>query len=122
MLMAGSNGLLYNLQTDGAYDTALMPLPTFHYDKGRTGWHRLSPTGVEERPVTAVRRAWPTIVRGVLSLPVAGRRSPAALIDACGRKVLDLQPGLNDVRHLGPGIYFMRAIGTAEATRLVMVD
>jgi hypothetical protein len=53
----------------------------------------------------------PTIVRGVLALPVSPRprvsESPC-LLDACGRKVLDLSPGANDVRALAPGVYFIR--------------
>ena len=31
-----------------------------------------------------------------------------ALLDAAGRKVLDLHPGPNDVRSLAPGVYFVR--------------
>ena len=30
------------------------------------------------------------------------------LLDACGRKLLDLGPGVNDVRALAPGVYFVR--------------
>jgi hypothetical protein len=35
-------------------------------------------------------------------------QEPSAVLDAVGRKVMDLQPGANDIRHLSPGIYFMR--------------
>ena len=65
----------------------------------------------------------PTIVRGVLVLPrdmtclghdpdsPGGIGScPALLQDAFGRKVMDLLPGPNDVRHLAPGVYFVRAV------------
>ena len=31
-----------------------------------------------------------------------------ALLDACGRKVMDLVPGPNDVSRLSPGVYFVR--------------
>ncbi len=31
------------------------------------------------------------------------------LLDAAGRKVMDLHPGDNDIRHLSPGIYFVRS-------------
>jgi len=30
------------------------------------------------------------------------------LLDISGRKVLDLQPGPNDVSRLAPGVYFVR--------------
>jgi hypothetical protein len=38
--------------------------------------------------------------------PKTGDR--AELLDVTGRQVLKLQPGANDVRHLSPGIYFVR--------------
>jgi hypothetical protein len=47
-----------------------------------------------------------TVVRGLLRVPV--RPNPSRLLDACGRKVLDLLPGPNDVRALAPGVYFLR--------------
>ena len=90
-----------------------MPLPTFHYDKWRTGWYRLSPTGVaEERGTHHAARITPnaTVIRGVLDLPGSsfGIRN-SSLIDAAGRRVLDLAPGANDVSSLAPGVYFVRA-------------
>jgi len=75
--------------------------------------------GVEETPSAEVRTTKvATIVRGVLVLPGLGTRSElpernsvmsrAALLDISGRKVLDLNPGANDVRALAPGVYFVR--------------
>jgi hypothetical protein len=52
-----------------------------------------------------------TLVRGVLHLPeaVGGERSAVAVpLDIAGRVVLALHSGLNDVRHLAPGVYFVR--------------
>ncbi|MEO0086057.1 MAG: SBBP repeat-containing protein [candidate division WOR-3 bacterium] len=49
-----------------------------------------------------------TIVRGVLFLPKSTRASSSWLLDASGRKVLELAPGANDVRHLSPGVYLVR--------------
>ena len=70
-------------------------------------------TGIAETPGAEVRAAnrLPTVVRGVLRLPVIAGIKPRAtrcLLDACGRKVLDLQSGTNDVRGLAPGVYFVR--------------
>ncbi|MFO7675597.1 MAG: T9SS type A sorting domain-containing protein [bacterium] len=48
--------------------------------------------------------------------------SRAALLDASGRKVMELQPGDNDVRHLAPGVYFVRRQDTGESARLVLVE
>jgi len=64
----------------------------------------------DERGATNVG---PTIIRGVLLLPEAkgdGRQANGVLIDAMGRKVLDLHHGPNDVRSLVPGVYFVRAV------------
>jgi|GEM_PF-4617075 len=58
--------------------------------------------GVMNRP--------PTIVRGVFVLSPSPRPRVSAspcLLDACGRKVLDLRPGPNDVRALAPGVFFV---------------
>ncbi len=49
-----------------------------------------------------------TIVRGALQL--AGE-VPAGLLDITGRKVMELAPGENDIRHLSPGVYFLKAEG-----------
>jgi hypothetical protein len=53
----------------------------------------------------------PTIVRGVVWLVPTTSYKPqaASLLDISGRKVLGLKPGANDVRHLSPGVYFVRA-------------
>jgi hypothetical protein len=72
----------------------------------------LSPVsaGVGDWPLTghvaSSVRAWPTIVANVLHLREA---EPAAVYAPSGRKVADLQPGANDVRHLPPGVYFVAA-------------
>jgi len=69
--------------------------------------------GTDERskPQAASPKLGPSIIRGVLFLsddrrPETGDR--AALLDVAGRKVLNLRPGSNDVRHLAPGVYFCR--------------
>jgi len=68
--------------------------------------------GIEEMANEEVRmtNGGATIVRGVLNLQPAryNRQSEICLLDAAGRKVLDLKPGANDVRQLAPGVYFVR--------------
>lgn len=49
----------------------------------------------------------PSVSRGTLLLP-ADQRAGATLRDASGRKVMELQPGENDVTRLAPGVYFVR--------------
>jgi hypothetical protein len=51
-----------------------------------------------------------TVVQGVLWLPQASSLKPRAssrLMDIAGRRVLDLEPGANDVSRLAPGVYFV---------------
>lgn len=67
---------------------------------------------VEETPNHAARTPdmVPTIVRGVLMYqPTAGSLRPTAeLMDIAGRRVTDLKSGDNDIRHIAPGVYFLR--------------
>ncbi len=65
--------------------------------------------GVEEATNAELRatNCEPTVVRGVLHLEDRGPRTGdrAELLDATGRKVLDLHVGANDVGVLAPGVY-----------------
>ena len=73
-------------------------------------------TGIEEMTNVECRMAnGQTIVRGVLSLGAGHDRNSLAnsgscpkpvLLDAAGRRVMELEPGDNDVSHLAPGVYF----------------
>jgi hypothetical protein len=69
-------------------------------------------SGIEETPSAELRPATtPTIVRGLLFLPVAPSDVQVAdLLDASGRSVTLLQRGANDVSKLSPGVYFVRAV------------
>ncbi|MEO0080107.1 MAG: hypothetical protein ABIK44_05470 [candidate division WOR-3 bacterium] len=61
--------------------------------------------GIEEgrQPTANNSQRTATIVRGVLFLPAVS----ACLLDASGRKVMELSPGANDVSRLAPGVYFV---------------
>ncbi len=107
IMMTGSDGNFYVWNTQGRYTSATMPLPTYQYDQQRTGWFRFRPTGIEEPPQHTAGhiKSIATIVRDVLFLP---RAEDACLLDISGRKVMKLRPGINNVRHLVPGVYFIR--------------
>jgi hypothetical protein len=64
----------------------------------------------------------PTVVRNILFLPEASSREPQAanLLDAAGRKVLELHSGANDIRRLAPGVYFIRE-AQAQVVRKVVI-
>jgi hypothetical protein len=80
----------------------------------------------EERPspIACRQSALATVVRGRLLIPQPANcnlQTRLVLLDATGRKLLSLHPGPNDISHLAPGIYFIRAL-TAEhplTTRVV---
>ena len=86
--------------------------------------------GVEEgRQLTAnSSRPTTTIARGDLHLSASGvkRGASSVLLDAAGRKVMELHAGANDVRRLAPGVYFVReaqaqAQAQARAIRKIVV-
>ncbi|MEO0070733.1 MAG: hypothetical protein ABIK39_01415, partial [candidate division WOR-3 bacterium] len=73
--------------------------------------------GIEEglQPTANRSRLTATIVRKVLRWnktedrgPKTEDRAQAFLVDVTGRKVLELKPGDNDIRHLAPGVYFIK--------------
>jgi hypothetical protein len=82
-----------------------------------------TPPGIEEAMGAEVRavKPGPTVVKGVLVLGAAvdSRQRAvdrAELLDAAGRKVMDLKPGANDVRMLAPGVYFVRGPKTEDGS------
>ena len=95
------------------------------------------PTAVAEHPQSLAPRPSPiaSVVRGVLYLQaprdmtempgISDRVPRPALLDATGRRLLDLAPGPNDLSRLAPGVYFVcpSAVGTqpAAASRIVLV-
>jgi hypothetical protein len=86
-----------------------------------------SAPGIEgiHKPQAASYKLEPTIVRGVLNLGVHSRQNTeyrAELLDAAGRKVIELHAGATDVSGLPPGVYFVRgAQAYAKAVRKVIV-
>ncbi|MEO0080991.1 MAG: hypothetical protein ABIL25_01705 [candidate division WOR-3 bacterium] len=81
-------------------------------------WGKLSPLpGTEEAPNAGGRvlDVGPTIVRGSLFLPSALLSTRYSLLTPDGRKAMDLQPGNNDIRHLAPGVYFVREYSAFSA-------
>jgi hypothetical protein len=57
-----------------------------------------------------VQRTRATVCRGELFLPQAGMANdqvPMIMLDVSGRKVVDLRLGINDIRQVAPGIYFV---------------
>ncbi|OYD16230.1 hypothetical protein CH330_03475 [candidate division WOR-3 bacterium JGI_Cruoil_03_51_56] len=82
----------------------------------------------EERPTM---NRLPTIVRGVLHLGAGLGHNPNSpggiglcpapcLLDAAGRKVMELHLGANDIRHLSPGVYFVRREKNNQTTKVVI--
>ena len=68
--------------------------------------HKLTPTEPALQP---------TLVRGILTVPLsADGWRPATLHDPTGRLVMVLKPGDNDIRHIAPGVYFVRGPETED--------
>jgi len=70
--------------------------------------------------VVSAVRLWPNPAADWLWLD--GTESPV-LYSVSGRKVMVLDPGRNDLRHLSPGVYFVRFAGKNEmvTTKMVLV-
>ena len=75
----------------------------------------------EHTPEPLSGRPSETISRGMLRLPGSEN---AGLLDITGRQVMELQTGENDIRHLAPGIYFVRTAdsGKRPAVRKVVIQ
>ncbi len=80
------------------------------------------PLGIADRPYCALPDAQPTIVRGTLFLPSLPRGTRCSLLNAAGRRVADLVAGPNDVRHVAPGVHFVRTTGKPAAGRILLID
>jgi hypothetical protein len=102
-----------------------------NYGEGEIWFATNAPLGVAEEPsrrqTGGAEANAATVVRNVLFLPKMGTApsgavpiSTSSLLDASGRKVMELQPGANDVSHLGPGVYFVRE-AQAQAVRKVVL-
>jgi len=107
---------------------AHLPWPMYRHDPHLTAAYVPTPSGITAGPRAAAGpRRTATVVRGVLVLPrdmtdfrpgKSGRVPRPMLLDACGRKVMALVPGPNDVSGLGPGVYFVQSGSTR--TKLVV--
>jgi hypothetical protein len=103
---------------DNAPWIARRGLPTVPIAEDSPGRNLLSTTGTTT----------PFIVRGSLSLSGSSSSfQTSSLLDASGRKVMELQPGRNDIRHLAPGVYFVGRPETGDggprtAVRKVVVQ
>ncbi|UCG42325.1 MAG: T9SS type A sorting domain-containing protein [candidate division WOR-3 bacterium] len=78
----------------------------------------------EDRARRGARPSSLSVCSGILRLP--GKQT-ADLLDIAGRRVTDLQPGLNDIRRVAPGVYFVRGPETEDGrpkveTRKVVIQ
>jgi hypothetical protein len=77
----------------------------------------------EPQPPVAHKPVGATIARAVLHVPeteMTNAQYPMTLLDVAGRRVMDLQPGENDVRHLSPGVYFVQGEPAARPTKVII--
>jgi hypothetical protein len=95
-------GFVYVGTYDGRFDSSYVGVWILQFYGGG---------GVEERlsAEVPIAKHLPAVVRGVLIIGDRRQKTGdrAELLDASGRKVLDLEPGANDVSALAPGVYFV---------------
>jgi hypothetical protein len=99
-----------------------------NYDSSTISVIRDSMSGIEEspKPQASSRKPAATVVRGAVWLAPTTSPKPqaASLLDAAGRKVMELHSGANDVSRLAPGVYFVQkaqAQAQAQAARKVVI-
>jgi len=83
----------------------------------RTGYVGIS----EKNPIVVRTTLTPTLINGVLNLKSADPKLSASLLDASGRKVLNLKTGTNDLTHLAPGVYFILRNHSSEPEPVILV-
>jgi uncharacterized delta-60 repeat protein len=84
----------------------------------------LATSGIAETPRAEMRTPTrgATIVRTSLHLTSSLNPSiPSSLLDASGRRALDLRAGPNDVSRLAPGVYFVHVPGRTSPTRVLVL-
>jgi hypothetical protein len=113
MAQTGDGGFIitgYTRSSDLGYDKVVLLIKTDA--DGRIAVAKAEPHATH-KPAPA------TIARAVLYMPeteMTNAQYPMTLLDVAGRKAMDLHPGPNDVRHLAPGVYFVRPAGTVPAS------
>jgi hypothetical protein len=93
-------------------DTTSQPVIAYWRDGSIVVAHGMDIVGqAEERQKPTANSLQPTasVIRNVLFLPEAPsyKLQAASLLDAGGRRVMDLAPGANDISRLAPGVYFV---------------
>ncbi len=89
-----------------------------------TTYREERPGVAEEQTAAGSGELSSTLMRGAL---MHAGRNHAILLDITGRKVMDLSPGPNGIRHIAPGVYFVRRPKTEDGrpkveTRKVVVQ
>jgi len=82
---------------------------------------RTDPPGMEEtaQSFASAKPAVPTILQRSLPLTL---HQPSALLDAVGRKVRDLKPGLQCLARYRTGVYFLRSCTDGTIMKILLVD
>jgi hypothetical protein len=81
------------------------------------------PVGIGDRPADVRRRSWhsgPTVIRNAITLRDAPDAGQAFLMDACGRRVMALHTGTNDIRNLSLGVYFIALRDGIPTSKVVL--
>jgi hypothetical protein len=107
---------------DVAFGDSDQPLIAYQKSSGLCLARGENVTGVDEQEENRVGRdaRSPGLARSTVRLEDG---QSGALLDIAGRRVMGLVPGENDIRHLAPGIYFLRSAesGARSAVRKVVL-
>jgi hypothetical protein len=79
---------------------------------------QVAPGPVPEPTIVGDVLVWSATTPSLRNVGDIALQSRTMLLDAAGRIVMELRPGPNDIRHVAPGVYFIRS---ATTTRRVLV-
>ncbi|MGQ9708624.1 MAG: hypothetical protein ACUVUR_07120 [bacterium] len=115
IMMTGADGRFYFWDAAVAFDSARMPVATYHFDQKRTGWNRMRPIGVEDDIGSRTTSRHATVVQKQLFISSPDDRPGITgfLLNAAGSRVASLRSGVNDIGFLSPGVYFIKPVSGA---------
>jgi hypothetical protein len=85
---------------------------------------RVAPGPLPEPTIVGDVLVWSATAPSLRNVGDIALQSKAKLLDASGRVVMSLQPGPNDIRHVAPGVYFLRSAdgGERSAVRKTVIQ
>jgi subtilisin family serine protease len=114
-LLLSRDSMMSPVAVDSVLELSAVPLGAPRkdnvYGAGRINVYAAVGLAEAENRESGIQKRSPTVVRGILRVPVSSRFVHYSLFDQTGRAVASLNSGSNDLSRLAPGVYFLRCAG-----------